>query len=390
MGFCGAIEVKEGRVGEALDSFFHMLLEAEPSPGREADEDARWLPVDSILVPQEGPVGTSVNQSLISRADFLRAGAALAPVMPVNSATLVKELTRRNPGGRIAVFLRPCEIRALVELAKLKQAALDNLLIIGMDCYGTYSVSDFSRLAEDGVQTFTADFLARATGGEALEFEGVELRRACRMCEYPTPVLADIKVLLFGADPAKELLLWAEGGKGEKVLRTLGLTEREIPAGREKVVANLLAGRTAFRDAVLAEREAESAEPNGLIRLLANCIACHNCREVCPVCYCRECTFDTPATEHEPDVYMAWARKRGRIKMPADTLFFHLVRMSHIGLCCVGCGMCTEACPNDIPVAELFRIAAREFQEVFEYLPGRDPEEPLPLSTFKEQELEPR
>ena len=43
---------------------------------------------------------------------------------------------------KLGVVLRSCEIRALVELVKFQQAKLDNALIIGVDCLGTYKVTD--------------------------------------------------------------------------------------------------------------------------------------------------------------------------------------------------------------------------------------------------------
>ena len=54
---------------------------------------------------------------------------------------------------------------------------------------------------------------------------------------------------------------------------------------------------------------------------------------------------------------------------------------------CVGCGQCTSACPNDIPVGALFRTVAKQTQERFEYQPGHDIAEPQPLATFHSEEL---
>ena len=48
----------------------------------------------------------------------------------------------------IALVLRPCEIRALVELVKLQQASMDPFLIIGVDCWGTYSVEEYAAKAK--------------------------------------------------------------------------------------------------------------------------------------------------------------------------------------------------------------------------------------------------
>ena len=74
--------------------------------------------------------------------------------------------------------------------------------------------------------------------------------------------------------------------------------------------------------------------------------------------------------------------------MPADTLLFHLTRMNHMGNSCVGCGACEEACPNDIPLLKIFQLIGSETQELFGYVPGRNVEEPLPATAFKEKEFE--
>ena len=89
----------------------------------------------------------------------------------------------------------------------------------------------------------------------------------------------------------------------------------------------------------------------------------------------------------EAEKYLGWAKKRGMIKMPTDTLLFHLTRMNHMATSCVGCGMCAEACPNDIPVGNIFRLVGLGAQKLFDYVPGRSLDEELPLSTFKEDEL---
>jgi formate dehydrogenase subunit beta len=74
--------------------------------------------------------------------------------------------------------------------------------------------------------------------------------------------------------------------------------------------------------------------------------------------------------------------------MPTDTLFYHLTRLAHMSTACVGCGQCSNACPNDIPVMELFRSVARQAQAAFDYRAGRSVDEIPPLSTFKEDEYQ--
>jgi formate dehydrogenase subunit beta len=54
---------------------------------------------------------------------------------------------------------------------------------------------------------------------------------------------------------------------------------------------------------------------------------------------------------------------------------------------CIGCGQCSNACPNQIPVMELFRTIAHFTQASFDYEAGRSLEDEPPLSVFREKEF---
>ena len=73
--------------------------------------------------------------------------------------------------------------------------------------------------------------------------------------------------------------------------------------------------------------------------------------------------------------------------MPTDTMLFHLTRLVHMSTACVGCGQCSNACPNDIPIMELFDTVAHRTQQAFEYRAGRGLSEKPPLSEFREDEF---
>jgi formate dehydrogenase subunit beta len=83
---------------------------------------------------------------------------------------------------------------------------------------------------------------------------------------------------------------------------------------------------------------------------------------------------------------VGWANQKGAYRLPSDTMLFHLTRLNHMDLSCVGCGMCTQACPAELPVGLVFRAIGQRVQETFDYVPGRSVDEPLPLVTFKEDE----
>jgi len=124
-----------------------------------------------------------------------------------------------------------------------------------------------------------------------------------------------------------------------------------------------------------------------LLETFSACINCHNCMRVCPICYCRQCHFDSDNMKFSFDDYLTRAEARGGLTIPNDTLLFHIGRMLHMSLSCVSCGMCEDACPMAIPVAQVFTLVGDRNQEAFDYIPGRSLDEPLPLKTFEEEEF---
>jgi len=360
----------------AVRGFLKRLLEADV--------------VDALLVPMETPSGT-ITPALVADPDLLDAANPLAPVMGLNAARVAGHVSIREPRGRIGVVLRPCELRALVELVKLKQASLDDMVTIGVDCLGTYDVAVYNAMranpsAGSGQAGVDVRALwATAQSGELAPQEGYAFRDACQMCERPHVEEADITLELFGAD----LTTGVPVTLPDEVAEKLGLTPAPaLQAGddqRAEVVEKVVAARTQVRDARFAEMR-QRLEQEGIEGVFAACVRCHNCMTVCPLCYCKTCLFKSPTFEHEPTQYMNWARRKGAYRLPADTMLFHLTRLNHMVLSCVGCGMCTSDCPSELPVGVVFRTIGQQVQEVFDYVPGRSVEEPLPLVTFREDE----
>ncbi|HID87259.1 MAG TPA: formate dehydrogenase [Anaerolineae bacterium] len=337
--------------------------------------------VDVLLVPLEGPGGAGIAPALVTDPAQLERANPIAPAMPINAAVLVSALTRGEPGARIGAVLRPCEIRALIELVKLKQAHLEPLIIIGVDCLGTYEVTDYVKLVQAGGHP-TAELLAQASQGDLTPLDGARFRAACQMCEAPLPTHADISIGLLGVEVGREILVELPEGLAEE----LGLTPTEVDR-RQEAVEELIAARIKRRDEVFAEVRERVKDIPGLLAQFATCIRCYNCTVACPLCYCKECLFRTPTFDHESDRYLRWAERKGAIRMPTDTLLFQLTRMNHMAVACVGCGLCESACPSDLPLTAIFRAVGSRVQALFDYLPGRSLEEELPLIAFREEEL---
>ncbi|NIN69924.1 MAG: formate dehydrogenase [Anaerolineae bacterium] len=374
MSVQATVEVKDGEVLAALRAFLRQLLEKEV--------------VDALLVPVELPSGDAVAQTLIKDPDKLERANPLAPVMMVNSAELVSRLTRRGNREKVGAVLRSCEMRALVELVKLQQAELDNLVTLGIDCLGTYEVLDFAQLSEgqdDGAGS-SSEQLQAAKAGEVAPREGYEFRAACQICEYPVPMNVDINIGLIGVDTGTMILLEMEDEVGKEVVEKLGLEEGEAP-DRDEALAKLVAAREKARDEAFARFRETVKDVPALVAQFSTCITCHNCSTACPICYCKECIFETDTFRHPSDRYLMWAGRKGAARMPSDTVLYQLTRMNHMVSSCVGCGMCESACPSDLPLALIFRAAGEKVQELFGYLPGGSLEEELPVATFKEDEF---
>jgi len=54
---------------------------------------------------------------------------------------------------------------------------------------------------------------------------------------------------------------------------------------------------------------------------------------------------------------------------------------------CVSCGMCSDVCPVNIPVATVFSKVGSSLQKEFDYFPGKNIEQPAPQGTYKEDEF---
>ena len=337
--------------------------------------------VDALLVPMTLPAG-HVAPMLVTDPDALAQADPLVPVLPINAARAAANLTVTGHKEKLGVVLRACEIRALVELVKFQQANLDDVVIIGVDCLGTYPVADWQ--AADDKQQVVDGLLAGAEKAELQPHEGMAFRAACQMCEHPLPEGDHVSLTmgLIGIDPG-QIFLQAR----DDLAQALDLEATDQGNARADAASQLITARTQARDAAFAGFRDRVNSMDGLLHEFAACIRCHNCMINCPICYCKECIFRTATFEHESQLYFQWAQRKGTVRMLPDTLLFHLTRLNHMVTSCVGCGMCTDACPVDIPVGTVFRTVGQEVQALFDYSPGRSLDDAAPVQEFREEEL---
>ena len=361
------ISLQDGDLTKTFNQLFRKLLEKKI--------------VDALIVPQAVLSGRSYAHTLIRDPTKIKNAAPFLPVMMTNGAKVVSSLTAWDPKQKLGVVLRACEARALIELAKFKQASLDPLMIIGVDCVGTVESAEFEKMVGETGDLDIGKFISDILSGKT-----ENLRTSCRQCTHPVPENSDMSIGFIGVDINKEIYVSAP----EEIATQLGLEKGKNPSKREESVSQIVADRKKSRDRFLSDLKKRFKSVPDMLNEFARCKRCYNCRMECPICYCKECVFLTNIFDHKPDQYLRWAERKGATKLPSDTLLFHMTRLNHMVVSCVECGICSSACPNNLPVYDLFQYVGKDVQAIFEYVPGMNIMDDPPLNTFKEKELEPQ
>jgi len=318
-----------------------------------------------------------VAYALITDPRKVDKAVPLHPLMPVNLGQILNRFTLKGMVSQpIAVVARPCELRALVEDVKRRQGRLDNIFFISYTCGGVFPL-DFNTKPDQ------EESLLEYWRSVRQNLINQELRPACRSCVEFVPYTADLTIRV--VDGKNEFVALANNVRGESLINdvTEGIGEDELD---EAAIAELRKRRAEER-VIVFESYADVSGLDGLVNVFGRCINCHACGKACPICYCTLCTFESSAFERKPeDIEGELLDKKG-VRLPLGTIYFHLGRMIHMAASCVACGSCQDVCPVDIPVAVIFKKVGESLQKKFEYIPGRDLKEAVPLSTFDAEEF---
>jgi ferredoxin len=330
---------------------------------------AWWQQVelDGFLAPFETQESSYVNVKAIEEPTELTNFNPFIPVMPGNTALTAVEFIEQSVDKKVAICLRPCELRAFTELKKQRglHLNLDSTILIGVDCLGTYSRKVFSNLvAQDGMDYVTEDVLRNAAEGG---LRPQHFRMACQICDWSAPKGADLTFGTIGVNSDSYLLVIAKDEEADDQLHITNLTDNKASeyqvSHREIVVGAIADTRADMREHFFDEVSGTGRfnELGSFLAWLANCSLCGRCLNACPL-YRGE-----------------FKGKFGRVIDPASDrhVLSELVNLGRWIALCAGCGMCEQACDRDVPLTLLLSSLSHRIRNELNYCPG-DPVQPTP------------
>jgi ferredoxin len=110
---------------------------------------------------------------------------------------------------------------------------------------------------------------------------------------------------------------------------------------------------------------------------LSRCVKCYACRQVCPMCYCRQCIVD----KNRPVTISTSATLKGNFA-------WQITRAFHLAGRCIGCDECTRACPAGIDLRLLNLSLAKAAEENFSFRAGVDPSADPIIGSYSQQDRE--
>ena len=247
--------------------------------------------------------------------------------------------------GKTLVFLKPCDTYSYNQLVKEHRVDREKAYIIGVGCKGKLDIEKIKALGIKGIEEITEKEntleIKTIYGDKTCTFEEAVITR-CFGCKGTEHVVYDE---LIGADVE------------------LAFTPVDRFAGVKKLEAMSSEERFAFWQGELSK-----------------CIRCNACRNVCPVCSCNKCVFDSDKFDS--------AQKANTD--PFEEQMFHIIRAWHVAGRCTDCGECSRVCPQGIPLHLLNRRMIKDINEFYgEYQAGADTETKGPLTNFTFEDVEP-
>ena len=378
----------KGECGGAVTSLLRFALESKG--------------VDAVLAvkARDGNRYDGIPVLITDPQEVIGTAGALHCASP-NIARFLKEYLDGAFDLRVAVTCRPCDAKAIIELAKREQINLENLLLIGLNCTGTLPPVAARKMFEEEFGINPADVVGediedgkltvrlkdgteRERDLAELEEKGYGRRENCWRCETSIPTMADMACGKWGVVDRKATFIEVCSGKGSALVDgaiEAGCISVEQPDDeaveirkRKEEAATELARKWQERDFAPFKAMSLDERFDYWFGQFSQCIKCFGCRDACPICYCKDCWL-------EPD--------RGFVlggEIPPDAMW-PMVRAIHVMDSCVNCGQCQDVCSMNLPLSRFVFMLSKEISAIFKYEPGMDASALPPCRIVTDEEL---
>ncbi len=379
--------LKRGECGGVVTSLLKFALESKRVDGVVAVKAREGNRYDGI------PVLITEPEKVLETAGSLHSSSP-------NIARFLKEYLDGASKLKLAVAVKPCDARAIIELAKRTQINLDNLLLIGLNCTGTLPTVNAKMMMKEKFEVDPADVVGEDIEDNAftitlkdgsekkedlakLEEQGYGRRENCRRCEINIPVMADIACGKWGTSKKETTFIEVCSDKGSEFMQTAinggcitvePPSDASIDARKKKDQAAIeLAKQWQEKDFSKLEEMSSEERFSHWFTQFSHCIKCYGCRDACPICYCKDCFLEADRGYITPG------------EIPPDVMF-PMVRVAHVMDSCVNCGQCEDVCTMDVPISLLIFSLNKKVSDIFKYEPGMDVTQLPPMRSTTDEE----
>ncbi|MHA1752260.1 MAG: Coenzyme F420 hydrogenase/dehydrogenase, beta subunit C-terminal domain [Candidatus Helarchaeota archaeon] len=310
------------------------------------------------------------------------------------TANFVRKKLDGAKNKKIAVIAKPCDIRAFIELSKVRQVNLDNILIVGIECPETINKKVLIKtLEKEGIDTEKIVGESRIsveqisfkleTGNKIIDIKDGLVYLNCTRCPRKISMKSDLNIGERGQDKWIVQIVSEKGKKAIDSVATDNLISG-ISEGENELVNKLIDISQQNRAADFEKLDAMTNKERFKLfyDTFSKCRKCASCINVCPVCFCHDCDLQRKTKLERAD------KKAGVENWEKmDRILYILTKMGHMCDSCIECGKCSQVCPVGIPSADTYRYINDKIQKKYGYVAGNSVDEMSPRSGIEIKKL---